>query len=214
MTTDAHTVVAVVHPDQESLTHHVAARVGQAVARWGGVEVADLHREGFDPRFSIEDRRHYQAPSSGAPLEVRSEQARLDRATDLVLVFPVYWWSMPAMLKGWVDRVFINGWAFDIDEEGHVVPKLGRLRIHLVPVAGADRRTYERHGYETSMRTQILHGLVEYCGAALGATTFVHDSEDVSPEVREAEVGRAVDAITDVYANRIRPGTDAARAPR
>jgi NAD(P)H dehydrogenase (quinone) len=214
MPTETHTVVVVAHPDRDSLTHHVATRVAEAVSRWGGVELVDLQREEFDPRFSLEDRRHYRAESAAVPLDVRSEQARLDRATDLVLVFPVYWWSMPAMLKGWVDRVFISGWAFEIDDEGHVVPRLGALRIHLVPVAGADRGTYERHGYETSMRTQILHGLVEYCGAALGATTFVHDSEDLSSEVREGEVARAVDAITEVYAGRVRSTSDVSRSAR
>lgn len=109
------------------------------------------------------------------------------------------------MLKGWVDRVFISGWAFEIDDGGRVAPRLGALRVHLVPVAGADQGAYDRHGYETSMRTQIVHGIVEYCGAAVGATTFVHDSEDVSPEVREAEVRQALAAITDSYAERLEP---------
>ncbi len=40
------------------------------------------------------------------PADVLAEQARIDRADTLVLVYPIYWWSMPALLKGWIDRVF------------------------------------------------------------------------------------------------------------
>jgi putative NADPH-quinone reductase len=45
------------------------------------------------------------------PADVLAEQARIDRADALVLVFPIYWWSLPGLLKGWIDRVFVNGWA-------------------------------------------------------------------------------------------------------
>ena len=40
-----------------------------------------------------------------------TEQQRLDRADALVLVYPIYWWSFPAQLKGWIDRVFIQDWV-------------------------------------------------------------------------------------------------------
>lgn len=202
MKTSRHTLLVVVHPDGDSLTHQVAARVKRALSSWGTVEVADLHREDFDPRFSPEDRRHYQASAAGVPPDVAAEQSRVDRATDLVLIFPVYWWSMPAMLKGWVDRVFVNGWAFDIDPVAGVVGKLHALTIHLLPVAASGHGLYDRHGYERSMRNQIEHGLIEFCGGVIGSSTFLHDSEDASAQVRAASVDRAVDAIAAYYAER------------
>ena len=71
---------------------------------------------------------------------------------------------MSGLLKGWIDRVFSNGWAYD-DSTGHIVKKLGRLPIHLIAIAGADRRTYDRHGYGEAMKVQIDHGIFDYCGA-------------------------------------------------
>ena len=126
-------------------------------------ETADLTEEAFDPRFNEADiaahRRKVEAPA-----DVAVEQARIDRADALVLVYPVYWWSMPALMKGWIDRVFANGWAYD-DISGKVVKKLGHLSVHLVGIGGADARTYERHGYFSAIRTQIDHGIFDYCGA-------------------------------------------------
>ncbi|GFH64950.1 NAD(P)H dehydrogenase [Streptomyces sp. TSRI0384-2] len=187
------TLVVIAHPDPGSLTHHVSQRLGAAL-RPGAVEVADLHREGFDPRFTPADRRAYRE-GGGHPPDVLREQQRLDRATDLVLVFPVYWWSVPALLKGWIDRVFVSGWAFEYSAPAGVQPKLQRLTTHLLPVAGADAGAYERHGYGTALRTQLTHGLVDYVGSRRGATAFVHDSEQPSTEATEATVDRAIRTV-------------------
>jgi NAD(P)H dehydrogenase (quinone) len=196
-----HTLVVTAHPDPGSLTQHVAARVSRAAARWGSVEVADLAAEGFDPRFSTQDRLTYQGEAA-IDDDVAAEQARLDRATDLVLVFPVYWWSMPALLKGWVDRVFISGWAFGHAPGEGIQPRLQELTIHLVPVAASSQGLYERHGYEAALRTQIQHGLIEYCGSTLGASTFVYDSEDPSDDVRAQRVERAVSSVETAFERR------------
>lgn len=160
-----HTLIVTSHPLATSLTHAVAAAFGEGVTAAGHTaEIADLAAEGFDPRFTAHDMAAFlkQAPQSA---DVLAEQARLDRADALVLVYPVYWWSMPGLLKGWIDRVFSNGWAYDEDAPGIVRKKLHRLAVHLVAIGGADMRTYARHGYFGAMRTQIDHGIFDYCGA-------------------------------------------------
>ncbi len=170
-------LIVIAHPDLRSLSHSVAAEVGDALTD-GGVssEVADLAAEKFDPRFNAGDRSAYRR-GAAVPGDVAAEQKRLDRVQHLILVFPVYWWSMPALLKGWIDRVFVNGWAFDQPEGGPLTPKLQRLTIHLVPIAGGDADDYQRHGYGTSLSTQIEHGIVDFCGARRGSTRYLYDSE-------------------------------------
>ncbi len=187
------TLIVTAHPDPDSLTHHVADRLRAALPQ-DSVETADLAAEGFDPRFTPADRHTYRT-GTDAPPEVVAEQQRIDRATDLVLVFPVWWWSMPALLKGWVDRVFVNGWAFDVEPEGGMRRNLGRLTVHLVPIAGDDAGVYERHGYAEALRTQIEHGIVDFCGAGRGVTAFVHESEHDDAAVREGAVAVAVDRV-------------------
>lgn len=67
--------------------------------------------------------------------------------------------------------MFTLGWAFDVDANGKIVKKLGRLGVHVVAIGGADERTYARHGYFGAMKTQIHHGIFDFCGA------HVHTSE-------------------------------------
>ena len=187
------TLIVTAHPDHASLTSGVARRLVQALPP-GTVELADLAAEGFDPRFGTADRAAYRGHRT-VPADVVREQERIDRADHLVLAFPVYWWSMPALMKGWIDRVFVNGWAFEIDPEGGTRRRLGRLTVHLLAVAGDSAGTYERHGYETAMRTQIEHGIVDYVGARRGTTVVLHESEGADAAARNALVDEAVDTV-------------------
>lgn len=183
-----HALIVVAHHDPRSLTHHLAAQVALGIDRTQAGhshETADLWAEGFDPRFGPADHAVHRQQAA-APADVAAEQARLDRADALVLVFPVYWWSMPGLLKGWIDRVFANGWAFDFSPEAKLVKKLGRLPVHLLAVGGADAPTYERHGYEHAMRTQIEHGIFDYCGAPVRTWQLCLDSETQDPAAHEA----------------------------
>ncbi len=160
-----HNLVVVAHPDPGSLTHAVAQAFAQGISSSGSdtVDIADLAAEGFDPVFAKRDVDvHLRTATPGE--DVLAEQARIDRAGRLALVYPVYWWSFPALLKGWIDRVFTNGWAYDSSGEG-TVKLLRRLDVVLVAVAGANAGVYARHAYFGAMRTQIDHGIFDYCGA-------------------------------------------------
>ncbi|MFK0309978.1 NAD(P)H-dependent oxidoreductase [Pseudomonas sp. NPDC090233] len=171
-----HALIVVGHHDPLSLTHALAGQLAEGLASAGHTsEIADLASEGFDPRFSVADHavhRRLAAP----PADVLREQARIERADALVLVYPIYWWSLPALLKGWVERVFSNGWAFDY-EGGKTVKKLRGMKVHLVGIAGADAGTFARHGYGEAMRVQIEHGIFDYCGAEVLSSTLLEDSE-------------------------------------
>lgn len=180
-----HALIVVDHDDPRSLTHSLAQQIAKGLSQSdpsNTFEIADLHAEAFDPRFGVADWAVHHRESA-PPADVLAEQARIDRADVLVLVYPVFWWSMPALLKGWIDRVFSNGWAYDFDGDS-THKKLGRLRVHLVGLGGADARTYERHGYGAAMKTQIDHGIFDYCGATVAGSALLLESESSDPAVQ------------------------------
>jgi NAD(P)H dehydrogenase (quinone) len=171
-----HALIVVSHPSPQSLTHAVARSFAEGVEASGdhSTEIADLAAEGFQPAFSQADATAYllQAP---LPADVLREQQRIDRADALVLVYPVYWWSFPGQLKGWIDRVFSNGWAYDERPDGSLGKRLGHLPIHLLGIGGADGGTYARHAYDKAMRTQIDHGIFDFCGAPVRTSELLVD---------------------------------------
>ncbi|WP_347905319.1 NAD(P)H-dependent oxidoreductase [Pseudomonas purpurea] len=178
-----HALIVVAHHDPGSLTHSLAGQIAEGLVQTNpshSFEIADLFTEGFDPRFTAADTAVHHRETA-PPADVAAEQARVDRADALVLVYPVYWWSMPALMKGWIDRVFANGWAFDFSSDAKLVKKLHHLHVHLVGVGGADGETYERHGYAAAMKTQIDHGVFDYCGASVVTSELLLESETRAP---------------------------------
>jgi NAD(P)H dehydrogenase (quinone) len=188
-------LIVTAHPDVDSLTHEAARRLCAALGEERAT-LAHLAQEDFDPRYTASDRRAYTEQRVLDPA-VEAEQRRVDAAEHLVLVFPVYWWSMPALLKGWVDRVFVGPWAFAVGDDDRIVPKLGELTVHLLPVSGTARESFARHGYLRSFSTQIEHGIVDYCGARRGVTAFIHESESDDADAVARELDGAVTAIAD-----------------
>ncbi|MDQ4343873.1 NAD(P)H-dependent oxidoreductase, partial [Pseudomonas aeruginosa] len=87
-----HALIVVAHHHPRSLTHALAARIAEGVVRAGhSAETADLAAEGFEPRFGLADHAVHRGQAS-PPADVLAEQARIDRADTLVLVYPIYWW--------------------------------------------------------------------------------------------------------------------------
>lgn len=160
-----HVLIVVVHSANVPLTWAVAIALVEALeAKGHTTEFADLAAERFDPILGAADHAAFSA-GGPTPADVLDEHKRLDRADHLILVYPVYWWSMPGLLKGWIDRVFTAGWAFDKDAQGQIIKRLVRLKVHLFAVAGAGSATYTKWGYRDKMRTQIEEGIFDFCGA-------------------------------------------------
>ncbi len=191
-----HALIVVAHPAFDSLTQSIAREIAKGVSGATAqhtTEIFDLAASDFDPRFTQADIAVLHGKGE-MPADVLAEQVRIDKAAALVLVYPIYWWSMPALLKGWIDRVFVNGWAFDF-ADGKLVKKLQDLEVHLIAVGGADPATYERHGYQAAMTTQIEHGIFDYCGARVASSTLMLDSETQEPAIhlqKAADIGRSL----------------------
>lgn len=119
-------LVVLAHPLSDSLNGHLARlAVGRLSAAGHDVTLLDLYRAGFEPRLSADERRTYYADAS----ETGDDHRLLSEAEMLVLVFPTWWFGFPAILKGWFDRIFAPGVAFDHGSDfGPIVPRLERLR--------------------------------------------------------------------------------------
>lgn len=117
------------HPVEDSFHGAIRARALAGLARAGHVvDLVDLYADGFDPVMSADERRRYHDTARNqAGLEDYAR--RLLAAEGLVLQFPVWSFGPPAMLKGFVDRLFMPGVAFDISDPANVRRMLGYRRL-------------------------------------------------------------------------------------
>ncbi|MFE0375654.1 NAD(P)H-dependent oxidoreductase [Streptomyces inhibens] len=210
-------LVVSAHPEPRSLN---AALTGFAVdhlrAAGHEVRVSDLYAMKWKAPVDADDfpddapdrRLHVMAASERATLagklsaDVAAEQEKVRWSDAVVLQFPLWWFSAPAILKGWIDRVFTAGFGY-----GPEVPPpysegvLAGRRALVSVTAGARESSFSDrgiHGRLTDVLHPIQHGLFWFTGMTPLEPFAVYDSNDL-PEERFAaakrEYGRRLDGL-------------------
>ena len=107
-------------------------------ARGDEVRLIDLYAERFDPVMSCEERRDYNDKAPADPA-LAAHIAQLKWAEAMLFVYPTWWYGLPAMLKGWIDRVWALDVAFAMPADGGaIVPLMRHIRkIGIVTTCGA-----------------------------------------------------------------------------
>lgn len=112
-------LVVAAHPLADSFNAALRQAVIEGLTRAGHeIDLLDLYAERFDPVLSAAERTAYFAPAADHTRIERAaldgQIARLRRAEGIVLVYPTWWFGFPAILKGWLDRVWLPGVAFEL----------------------------------------------------------------------------------------------------
>ncbi|WP_185293546.1 NAD(P)H-dependent oxidoreductase [Mycolicibacterium litorale] len=170
-------------PDPESVTGEMvrALEAGLRAEGQTKVTVHDLIGTGFNPVFGPADHQVYRAARSGAPVavpaDVQAEQKLVASADTVILAFPVHWWTLPAVLKGWIDRVFTRGWAYGSAGQGET-PVRG---LHFVALAAFGQEPFERRGYRQAMSKQLFEGIAQYINTGQAGIYNLYESESADP---------------------------------
>lgn len=144
------------------------------------VQVSDLYAMGFNPVASAADfseranpdylvyaleQRHAYGKGALAP-DITAEVDKVKWADLIIFNFPIYWYGMPAIMKGWIDRVFISGLCYGgrrIYDRGGLKGKSAMLAISL----GGQAHMFGPgavHGELEVMLQPILRGMLAYVG--------------------------------------------------
>lgn len=133
-------LIVVAHPNPKSFTHAlVEAYAGELAAMGHEVILRDLYAIGFDPVL------HPSEVNARGAQDAQAEQALLKAADATAFFYPLWWASMPAILKGYIDRVFAHGIAYDF--QGPMMHGLltGKTNL-LVTVSAAPRAILQKTG--------------------------------------------------------------------
>ncbi|WP_416298097.1 NAD(P)H oxidoreductase [Paenibacillus illinoisensis] len=169
-------LVVVSHPRKDSLTFQAADRFMQGLTEAGhDVEILDLHGIGFDPILRGMDEPDYTQPNQIFSPEVRTEMERLKKHDAVAFVFPLWWWHLPAMLKGYVDRVMNNGFAYGSN-------KLHHQKIMWIALAGVTEEQMKKRNYDESITNLLNVGIADYCGVSNSSVEFLYETLDAKPE--------------------------------
>jgi glutathione-regulated potassium-efflux system ancillary protein KefG len=162
-------LVVLAHPALErSRANRVLMRAAQAAP---GVALRDLYE--LYPDFSI---------------DVAAEQAALRRASAVVLQYPVYWYAAPALLKEWLDLVWLHGFAYGRGGEA-----LKGKRLLIACTTGGGPETYEpkgMHGHPIELFLKPMQQTAALCGMSWERPFVMHGASVKSPAALAAEAER------------------------
>jgi len=159
-----HLVIAA-HPNTKSFNHTVVETyVAALVERKHRVECRDLYAANFNPIMSARD---LAATGHGkAARDIRAEQAAVRRADVITFISPLWWSGFPAMLKGYLDRVFSAGFAYVI-KGGEYLPGLAGKRGVFITTTGASQDELRSSGTLRALKTIYDEGLMQFSGIEL-----------------------------------------------
>jgi NAD(P)H dehydrogenase (quinone) len=166
-------LVVFAHHRADALTAAIARRAADRFAAAGyRVDLIDLHGEGFDPRGRVEDEPDYGNRDKRYSDEVHAHAERLLAADLVAVVFPVWWFGLPALLKGWIDRVWNYGLTYGRREK----PMAGKRMLWL-GLAGLAEDDPDSDLTRALLDGALRRGIAEFCDVTDVHTEALFDSE-------------------------------------
>jgi NAD(P)H dehydrogenase (quinone) len=158
-------LLIVCHPKRQSFTQTIARAYAKELDSLGQeVALRDLYRTRFDPLLG--EGELMGAEKHIVPSAVRREQRRLLTAGAIAFFYPLWWAYMPAMIKGYIDRVLSAGVAYDLRAE-KMIPRLTGKKALIFTSSGADMAYLRRSKQWRAMRTLEEDHILSLCGIEL-----------------------------------------------
>ncbi len=178
------------HPNPKSFNYAIQEVLRETLVKQGEeVRVRDLYALGFDPVLKAYD---FELLEKGAVAEdVRREQEHVRWADVIIFVFPVWWNSLPAIARGYIDRVFSVGFAYNEKMQGLLPDK----KVMVICTMNAPKEISEQSGALKAMNFTIGQSLADFCGMTLIDQKYFHSVALVSDDERKLMLQEARNMI-------------------
>ncbi len=176
--TTAHALVITAHPQPDSFSHSLAAAWTQGASALSTQHI-DVTTLEFDPVL----RNAYRGDQTLEP-DLLDAKAAVERASHVVVAFPLWWSSTPAALKGFFDRLLLPGWAFAYKNNLPVGGLAGRSARMLVTMDAPV--WYDTLFNGAAARRQVAKGTLKFCGLSPVRTSAFGSVRSTTDAKREA----------------------------
>ncbi len=212
-------LIILAHPEPHSFNAHLSDQAGQLFSAQGHrVDYIDLYQEDFDPReraghylarqdehrfdAMLEQRQHWNVKR--LPPDIQRYIDLLLQADRLILQFPFWWFGAPAILKGWMDRVFVYGGLYDSrhrHENGVMQGKQALLTV----TAGAPEQACGHNGRDGDMRLMlwpVMHAL-HYIGFSVLEPYLIYGVRGGLAAAQDEAQRQKLQRVVDDYQQRL-----------
>jgi len=208
-------LLVLAHPERHSFNGAMFDTARSTLERAGHTVVtSDLYRMGFDP---VSSRRNFKTIKDGDYLKLQTEEmwasevngfapdvdaeiAKIEAADLMIWQFPMWWFGLPAVLKGWVDRTFVMGRVYGY---GHIY-ETGRFkgkRALLSLTTGGPEGAYVKDGFNGDIQAMLRpmqRGMLEFTGFSVLQAQVVYApvrADDAQRQAWLAQWAQRLEAI-------------------
>ncbi|WP_261511117.1 NAD(P)H-dependent oxidoreductase [Chryseobacterium paludis] len=176
-------LIIYAHHNENSLNHHLLQTVIESLASQNHeIVVRDLYAINFDPVFSLKDIQEQRKGNLAD--DIKHEQEFITWAEHVTFIYPIWWTGMPAIMKGYIDRVFSYGYAYRYDQGVQKGLLAGKQTI-IINTHGKSHEEYERIGMDKALSLTSDKGIFTYCGFEINQHFFFDKADKVAPEELE-----------------------------
>ena len=177
-------LIIYAHPNPKSFNHAILGAVEERLGQLKKSCVTrDLYGLNFDPVLKNTD---FIALQQGKlPLDIAKEQDYIKRAKTIIIIHPIWWFNAPAILKGYIDRVFSYGFAYAV-KNGAITGLLSDKRVFVINTTGGNETNYRNLGFADGLKATIDNGVYAFCGMKVEQHIFFYEVPAVTKEKREA----------------------------
>lgn len=173
-------LIIYAHPNPQSLNAQFKQAIAGHLKQSGHqVVVRDLYELAFDPVLSLEDMAGQR--KGEVANDVKQEQEFVAWADCITFIYPIWWTGLPAMMKGYVDRVFSYGFAYRYDQGVQKGLLKGKQAI-IINTHGKSHHEYSTLGMDRALALTSDKGIYEYCGFEIKQHFFFDKADRVSAE--------------------------------
>lgn len=190
-------VIVYAHPNTESFNHAILETVKSELEEKGHeVRVRDLYELNFNPVLGASDFISFS--QGNTPEDIKEEQEHISWADSITFIYPVWWAGLPAILKGYVDRVFSHGFAYAYGENG-IEKLLSGKKGLLLSTMGNTKEAYTAGGMFEAMKKTTDVGIFEFTGIETIEHTFYTSVPSVDDSVRKQYLEEVKDVVNRAF---------------
>ncbi|WP_342462581.1 NAD(P)H-dependent oxidoreductase [Bacillus sp. FSL R5-0286] len=169
--------IVYAHPWDGSYNHAILTSITKNLeTKKEPFQVIDLYKDGFNPVFTAEELKHFHKGETPYPL-VKDYQEKLKQSTELVFIFPVWWWDLPAILKGFIDKVMLRGFAFTEDQHtGALKGLLTNIKKTTVISTSTTDKDYIESEAGNAIQSVFINRTLADLGLKNESTKWIHFS--------------------------------------
>lgn len=187
-------LIVYAHPNTNSFSNAVANAVKQfSIEQEYKTELRDLYSIGFDPVLKLPELQDIQ--SGNIPEDIKKEQNYIEWADIITFIYPLWWTGMPAMLKGYIDRVFSYGMAYSGGKNG----KKGLLKdkkVFIFTPMGTAEDDYNSNGMLDALKQTCDTGIFTFCGMKVEQHIFLGEVSTTEEETRKQYLQSVVELLS------------------